>query len=623
MKITAIDIPKEYEDNGLHDVRMKNLAQIVLLAGKNGSGKSRLLQKIQNIANERLIIEDITIAKAQIKENEKYIDSLMGEIASHGTNPARKDQCKTAVINLKDQIIKTEQSLERTNYLNLNVESKKCSIVNFVPKELKLEDPLTMAKRLQENKAKEVAINLGCSSLADRTLAVLQNVQDRYFNATHQHFKVAEKDLEDCSEEYKKLQTILELFIGEKLERNIEGNATLFGFPIGNAKLSDGQKVLLQLCVAIHCQETALSEVIIFMDEPENHLHPSAIIEAIDNLKERLPDGQIWIATHSINILSHFFDSNNLWYVDEGKVNFEGKAPEKVLRGLLGDDEEMAKMRGFIDYPAQLAITLFACECLCPPSSIMTSAEDPQTVQVKKAIQALYAENQSVKILDWGAGKGRLLANLSEDNKDEIRQRVDYVAWDFFPTDSNLCKSIIAGIYGTSDNRYFNDFTALRSTHNEKSFHLIVLCNVLHEIPPDGWIHCFNAISDLLIDSGALLIVENQCMPSGEKAHKNGFIVLDTPSLKRLFNITGPSNNDFVFNDARGNGKLKAHLIRKTLLGSVSGTTLKNALELHKDQCIEKIKELRGIANPDYKTGQLHAFWCQQFTNTHLVLETI
>src|SRR5437870_4061116 len=47
MRITKVTIPKDDIQNGLEAVNMDRLGQIVLLAGKNGSGKTRLLNLIQ------------------------------------------------------------------------------------------------------------------------------------------------------------------------------------------------------------------------------------------------------------------------------------------------------------------------------------------------------------------------------------------------------------------------------------------------------------------------------------------------------------------------------------------------------------------------------------------------
>ncbi|MGT2505736.1 hypothetical protein [Cupriavidus basilensis] len=74
-------------------------------------------------------------------------------------------------------------------------------------------------------------------------------------------------------------------------------------------------------------------------------------------------------------------------------------------------------------------------------------------------------------------------------------------------------------------------------------------------------------INRALSDNGFLLIVEDQRIPVGEKAHKNGFLVLDTAHLRTLFSIkeADVAAGLFTFHDARGDGRLKAHLINRAL----------------------------------------------------------
>ncbi len=50
MRVTWLDIPKEAAiENGLEPVRMRQLGQVVVLAGPNGSGKTRLMAKLREV----------------------------------------------------------------------------------------------------------------------------------------------------------------------------------------------------------------------------------------------------------------------------------------------------------------------------------------------------------------------------------------------------------------------------------------------------------------------------------------------------------------------------------------------------------------------------------------------
>lgn len=69
MRITQVNIPNINEpNNGLEDIYMNHLEQIVLLTGKNGSGKTRILDKILvSLANKP---GGNALAKANKRSNE-------------------------------------------------------------------------------------------------------------------------------------------------------------------------------------------------------------------------------------------------------------------------------------------------------------------------------------------------------------------------------------------------------------------------------------------------------------------------------------------------------------------------------------------------------------------------
>ena len=52
--------------------------------------------------------------------------------------------------------------------------------------------------------------------------------------------------------------SLIESFLKAKISRSIDADATLFGKPLADAGLSDGQKILIQLAVALHAQKGKL-----------------------------------------------------------------------------------------------------------------------------------------------------------------------------------------------------------------------------------------------------------------------------------------------------------------------------------------------------------------------------
>lgn len=214
-----------------------------------------------------------------------------------------------------------------------------------------------------------------------------------------------------------------------------------------------------------------------------------------------------------------------------------------------------------------------------------------------------------LRLLDFGAGKGRLASAILD--ADELQTRppsdwLDYVAFDHDAKDSEPCRNAIARIYGNSDRRYFNESRELLAAFDEETFDCAMMCNVFHEIPPADWLGLFEkhgAIVKLLKKDGFLLIVEDMQIPVGEKPHQRGFLVLDTPQIKELF---GLKQNELIVHSERG-GRLKAHRIPQQALRRITHQTRNNALESVSAESRRQILALRQ-AEPHTRTEGCMAF---------------
>jgi 2-polyprenyl-3-methyl-5-hydroxy-6-metoxy-1,4-benzoquinol methylase len=359
------------------------------------------------------------------------------------------------------------------------------------------------------------------------------------------------------------------------------------------------------------------------LDEPENYFHPSALISILKKL-EKLNVGQMWIATHSIPLISYFNEECTLHFVENGKIRFAGRAPENILEGLMGGVDQLDKLHHFLGLPALYANIQYAYECLCPPGVIGPDTTDPQTNQIRRVLSNINPDGM-LKVLDFGAGKGRLLATLRDGfniTEKDVSNRYDYIAYDIDNGDMNSCIKEIETVYGSSKNRYFNDENKLLEFHRE-SIDIIVMCNVLHEIDPLEWSDLLNPENFLLKSlkpNGYLLVVEDTEMWVGEKAYSNGFIVLKTEHLKTLFKIE--DGEELFIDDARGNGKLLAHLIHKNNLVNISKESIEETLGNLKKDSLKIVREIRK-GTPNYQSGKKHAFYLQQFANAQLVLEDL
>ncbi len=635
MRITKVDIPKSEKDlDGLEEIKMSRLGQIVLLAGKNGSGKTRILDKILNRLALKPSKNDLENARKQIENSKDRITSLENAIESleselkRAIDPTQIYSINRDIKNFSDSIANYEQQVEK-HYTTLSwkqIETKglkeRYTAVHFVPKELNLYDSNNYNKTQILREANTVS-NVGVDGLSRGTFAKIQVIQDRWFNATHHRSQVNEEEKNKAISEYEKLNDLVSIFLNTSIGRTINDEATLFGFPLGKSKLSDGQKILLQFCLAIYGQETKLKDLVLIMDEPENHLHPSAIIETLDRIAKYVSNGQIWIATHSVPLLAHY-DPSLIWFVENNKVSYGGRITEKVLRSLLGDENEIARLQDFVSLPAQFATSRYAFECLFEPKTLQTDSNDPQSVQIREELLKLTTTGK-IRVLDFGAGKGRIISNLidldSETQKHLVDQ-LDYIAFDPDSKDKEYCESAISKAYGNCNNRYFNSLDKLLEIYDKESFNVVILCNVLHEIDPKEWLKLFSpegSISQLLGSKGFLLLVEDHQISIGEKAYQKGFLVLDTLQLKEIFKIT-EQDEGFTFVDARKDGRLKAHLIAKEYLMRIDENSRLDALKSICQTAKSKILEIREDEK-NYRNGKKHGFWVQQLANAQLNLD--
>jgi len=664
MKITAVNLTEDKTKLvGLNPISMKKIGNMVLLAGKNGSGKTRLLNLIRNQAQD---VQNDIIQRNRAKNNiDSYSNQIKNQIGQKQQLELNIQQYKNSINDTKQQIINQpqnkqqfEQSIQRYEKninsskqqienqpqqkeewekqilkfeellkspipITLENNQQNIAVVDFVPNKIELVDWTNQSEQSWMQNASH-ATTIGVANLHQATIPLIQKVTRTWFNSTHPSIEISQEEKDIATADYERLQSIIQSFIGTKIGLDQNGHSTLFGKPIAQAQLSAGQRVLLQLCVAIFAQGGSLENYIIFMDEPENHLHPSAVIDLLDTIKKHNPNGQIWIATHSIPLLSHF-DSSSLWFVENGTVKHSGKKPELVLRSLLGDEDRIQKLRDFTSLPSELARNRFTFECLLLPKVVETDSSDPQSLQLNDQLKIIWNNKSSINLLDFGAGKGRMIANLS-DYPTVSQETLNYHAFEPFDADKDDCLKNISLCYDDAENRYHTTIESLRTKVDDNYFDVVVLSNVLHEIPHNQWHSIFTDIKKLLKNDGYLLLIEDCLIPIGELPHSNGFIVFNTLHLKKLLNIPSTEANfiahDARFDSAEQRGRLMAHLIPQSYLTNISTETIKDALKELKQSAKTEIQKIRN-ESPSYSNGLAHGFWIQQLANAELCLQEL
>jgi energy-coupling factor transporter ATP-binding protein EcfA2 len=560
MRIASVKVDKN-ELNGLSSFSMDGLERVVILAGENGSGKTRLLKMIERVAHAN-------------------------------KNGMSCEEAKSLVISFVD-----DNGIPLTDVSTL-------SISNYSHSDL----PLQSAQGFPP-----YVINISEDNLRKESSDFEQTAREALLYLTRLAKYATIDDLKNFNINYcdPLLGGSLEV-VGEKKEPALFGHLLS---DLSSKPLSPGQKYLLRLCVALNCniiQEGA----ILFLDEPESHLHPKALLELFEKLKENFKLGQIWIATHSVELISRFYYSD-VWYMSQGQATKMGSKTERILNGMLGDDNKRYLLYQFISSPDAFACNAFAAECLCNPEVVQkVTASDASTGLVHMTI---YPNDI---IVDFGAGKGRFLESywLSQD-----RPPITYYAYDNYGyhTDENTtvcsadyCKEAMKK-YGVSTKNYFGkeaEFEALAQTVKADK---VLLINVLHEIAPNQWGDVFERINRLLSENGVLMIVEREELTIGEKPFDSDFFVVQRESLVKLF-----SCNDTELGLLRHekSKKVVAYIVPKSLLSNVSVETIKSAISTTRELSIQRIRELKTnrVTGSIWEHGICLAFWTHQFTNASL-----
>jgi hypothetical protein len=470
----------------------------------------------------------------------------------------------------------------------------------------------------------------GASQVMELAVHYLYAVQRAWWDATHQATKRDAKAVRDAVSAYYTLQAVISKLLKHELGRDVSGHPILFGHPVTEAGLSQGQIALLRWAVALHSQGSDPGETIITLDEPENHLHPDGMVEAVSRLIDVNKNGQVWIATHSLPLIaalySRYPDDLSLYFMVDGLPTYAGKAPEQIVMSLMGGEANLAALRQFIDLPELLAVNRFAAECLLPPGVVAEAGgKDPQVAMAHAAIAE--CKKFPIKVLDFGAGHGRLLEGLTSLLGEDVGTKLNYVAWDRTDSPSPQCMGALNVAYGNSDDRWFNDRNKLFAKHEPGSFQVAVMCNVLHEIDPVEWLGIFDRNSELsraLNADGKLVIVEDYLMPKGEYAHPYGFTLLDTEAIQVLFQAGTGKNAITVLNaEGRHADRIKAHVLPAQLLKHVTASTRKRSIELAATNAESQIQKLRAAGSTGFRAGQAHAFWVQQFANCTIALKKL
>jgi len=333
MKFTKIVIPEEIsQKKGIKPIDIQRLSGVIAFIGKNGSGKTRILDLIEKnplLMDTKFANIPTEISSPLIRLDKiKRLDKLQEERKINPYNNA---------------LIAEINSLQNTLGQTIGVNKTLMGISNLISKKyirrIKYEEISTLQemieKSVEQDSFKELIENTIKDNDYNELMSINKGALKYLLNLPHK--LVADKHGCDDNnkflsmDSYKRfisLKKYIRDFLNKELEwdkNSAEGrildtqgggyNVTYKGFFKLNGRefkyseFSNGEKILFSYAILFflieQSQKINIKESILIIDEPELHLHADCEIDLINRLREIMSEkGQLIIATHSINILS-------------------------------------------------------------------------------------------------------------------------------------------------------------------------------------------------------------------------------------------------------------------------------------------------------------------------------
>ena len=272
-----------------------NLQKTNVLVGKNGMGKSTVLQLVVN-----------TISQEEIHDKSKLCSEVLIELASGNILKIRKSQetisnvlnfmnhedLRNALIKEINQNNQIKKAIKEEMIASIKKDKFRFNITDSIEytatkNEAKLNFEFVSTMALNANSIQNIEIGNGRTEnilnwQIQQELTRLLKINDEYLN------KKLMNSLNNMFSESKKYVSL-----NNKFELEFKFNNEILNFP----QLSSGERqvIYILLKVAIATKDNAL----ILMDEPEISLHLSWQEKLLAQIREINPNSQIIIVTHS------------------------------------------------------------------------------------------------------------------------------------------------------------------------------------------------------------------------------------------------------------------------------------------------------------------------------------
>ena len=675
MKFSKIKIQKVLtQAKGIEEIDIQHLSDVVALVGKNGSGKTRILDLIETNLFNAINITPQNIVDGTISCLPKTLSTIKPQISDYQNvvnlqeklNEIQK-QPRTQQISIEQQQIQQQLST-RSQSIQQATNQIQQLIPQLQQKYLKriraneiqeLQQAISGTNQPQQNVVRQpatpniVRINAPQNNqeITFETLIenIAENINYNELNSLHKsslkffiklphqlatdkfECLMNDKEFEKrvSYKRYKSLQKFVKDLLKKDLtwdsqisNKNITETGTNFTANgiwklddrlFNYTEFSDGEKVLFTYAL------------LFFLLDQNPNLNIRESIILIDEPELHLhPDSEIDLIEGVRNVIkdkgqliiaTHSINILSMLNYDEIFMVKEGviTPPSQVTPG-----KSLSELMGIEDRVNKLSDFLSDISTWTYVNFITQCFSDPEIIatanqkdpQIEAFKKAIKEKSNKSSNMLLDFGAGKGRLYQQLKSDNELINKLNYCALE--PN-----KDWHTDLKNLGATNIFSTYTKLP----ENNFDFILLCNVLHEIPLEDWEKNLNAIINSLKSDGYLIIIEAKYLTKGEKIGKIGYLLLDKEEIKELF---GLSNLPTTITNEE---KIIGIAIVKSELQFVSSARIRNALVTLEENTLKKIEKLR--EREDYNSqelcgvGRKMAFLSQQHINAKIALKYI
>lgn len=663
MRISKFRVPASItESKGLDSIDVSKLGSVVALVGRNGSGKSRIL----NLLKDQYVAE-ISCAQVLSGDLECVPEQIYRQIQNSFSNNTIRElnriEYELQFLNKnRESGTDVRQKIEayRAKYNGaINQASAMGLLISAQASERELSSSLRAAflKRIRKIQYSEIRdlkerieeksgpvtltfeklIENVTSDLEYNEFSAISNTALNYLSKLPHQLVIDKDEVYGKSEEYESrtsfkrfnvLRKLIKDFLNKDLEwekektthlLTAEGVTTqskgiwkLNGRQFNYFELSDGERTLFAYCLLFFLLELnpgiQIKECIIIIDEPELHLHPESELWLINGIRNVIKEsGQLWIATHSLSILSSLAH-DEIFLVKSGRIFSPNRStPGRTLAELMGLTDHVTRLEAFISDISGWAYANFMTQCFLEPEVVKSAQpNDPEVTLFFDFV----SRNPNGTLLDFGSGKGRILKEIKSNDKSSLN---------YFALEPNR--------------DYFDELKRLGAqeiytNHGElpsEKFDFILLCNVLHEIPVLEWEEVLNSIKRSLSDSGFLILIEDLKLPKGERIENHGFLILDQDSFECILDANGKVGRIYA-EEQNYKNRILCAIVSKSNIGTITNKSIKKGLQKLQSNTFNSLEKLRLTHHQKedlLPIGRYSAFLSQLYLNTVFAIKLI